>query len=402
MQINELIKSAVRSLLANKKRSFLTMIGIVIGIASVITIMSIGNGVQRKVTESLSANNGGQMKVTISYMSYDDKGAGITPTDIALIESSTIGQTISNLKVSSLDHGVGMATLAIGDDRPSEMPVSAVESVPFADIAYGRNFNAAEIRTGEQVALVEKMFAKESFGRASSAVGGRVRVGNASYRIIGVHEMPGMSLMNGASGASEPVVLPKETYLNTFESSNGMTLTFNIPKGEDPKKYGKAVQKILTRDGEHRANGEYYFAEMSEIVKKISAVLNMMTYFVAAVAAISLFIAGIGVMNMMYISVSERTQEIGIRLAVGATERSVRWQFLIESMILSVVAGVLGLATGFLLGKGVSAFLPYGISAYVDWANIALALGVSTAVGIVFGWLPAQQAAKKNLIDILR
>lgn len=128
--------------------------------------------------------------------------------------------------------------------------------------------------------------------------------------------------------------------------------------------------------------------------------IDTLTYFVSAIAAISLFIAGIGVMNMMYISVSERTQEIGIRLAVGATQRAIMAQFLIEAIILTVIGGVIGFGLGVGIAAIISVFIPY--KAVVSLSSVILALGVSTTVGLVFGILPAKQAANKNLIDILQ
>ena len=130
--------------------------------------------------------------------------------------------------------------------------------------------------------------------------------------------------------------------------------------------------------------------------------MDVLTYFISAIAGISLFIAGIGVMNMMYISVSERTQEIGIRLAVGATQKNILWQFLLESIMLTVGGGITGFMIGWMLSSLISLLIPYHIHAIVTFGNFLLAFGVSTAVGIIFGMLPATQAAKRNLIDILR
>lgn len=150
------------------------------------------------------------------------------------------------------------------------------------------------------------------------------------------------------------------------------------------------------------SEGSYQYSDMEEIMKSITQVFDAITYFVAAVAGISLFIAGIGVMNVMYISVAERTEEIAIRRAFGAKGRDIEIQFLIESIVLCLIGGIIGLIIGILISKLVEAVTPDMVQSVVSLGSILLAVGVSTLIGIVFGWIPARSASKKELIDIIK
>ncbi len=160
------------------------------------------------------------------------------------------------------------------------------------------------------------------------------------------------------------------------------------------------IKDQLNKIGSQHASGSYEFFDTAAMLKGITAVIKGITYFIVAVASISLFIAGIGVMNMMYIAVSERTQEIGIRMAVGASQKQILWQFLIEAVMLTLSGGMIGYLAGLGVAMGISAFLPFKAS--VSLSTFLLAFGTSTVVGLVFGILPAKTASNKNLIDILR
>lgn len=158
----------------------------------------------------------------------------------------------------------------------------------------------------------------------------------------------------------------------------------------------------MKKNATAKDQGEYSFFDLGSMLEQLSKVMDTLTLFISAIAGISLFIAGIGVMNMMYISVSERTQEIGIRLAIGATPSNILLQFLLEAIMLTVSGGLIGFGFGWLFAHAIAKFIPGNITAVVTFNSFLLAFGVSTAVGVIFGILPARQAANKNLIDILR
>ncbi|MEN2451547.1 FtsX-like permease family protein, partial [Bacillus sp. JR_15] len=172
--------------------------------------------------------------------------------------------------------------------------------------------------------------------------------------------------------------------------------------GEDKKEIGKKVEKELNKKGTGVSNGQYSFNDNEEMMKSIGKVLDTITYFVAAVAGISLFIAGIGVMNVMYISVTERTEEIAIRRAFGAKGRDIEIQFLVESVVLCLLGGIIGLILGIIIATVVDIATPDMVKSSVSISSVILAVGVSTLIGVVFGWIPARAASKKELIDIIK
>ena len=180
------------------------------------------------------------------------------------------------------------------------------------------------------------------------------------------------------------------------------TLQLNLQNGVDKKETAKKVTKILNKRGSGLSNGNYSYDDTEEMMKGINKVFDSITYFVAAVASISLFIAGIGVMNVMYISVSERTEEIAIRRAYGAKARDIEIQFLIESVVLCVIGGLIGLLLGIFIASSIDVATPSYIKSVVSISSIIMAVGVSMLIGIIFGWVPARSAAKKELIEIIK
>lgn len=398
MKTIELLKTAWQSLRANPKRSLLTMIGIIIGIAAVITIMALGNGVKQKMVENFKTTEGGEQTTTINFLSDDPQKVGFTQQDILAIEQNFPGQ-VKNAKLEQKDSEI-TATVEFGNSSAQATSLGLTNG-PVKDLKLvaGKELTKAAIVTGRNEALVAKEVAKAQYGDLERALGTPIFINNTSYTIVGIYEKN----MNVEGPALNDVIVPKALYLTTVDTATGSnSLKLTITKGQNASTVSKKVVKYLKKNGSAKDNGQYEYFDAGAILQSISNVFDMLTYFISSIAGISLFIAGIGVMNMMYISVSERTQEIGIRLAIGATPRNIMNQFLLEAIMLTVGGGLLGFLCGWGLASLISNFLPYGIKAAVTINSFLLAFGVSTAVGIIFGILPAKQAANKNLIDILR
>lgn len=397
MKFRETVLTALQSLKMNPKRSFMTIIGIVIGIASVITIMAIGNGVNKMATDQFKTSKSGELKAKIDYYGYDDDAGqkGLSQADVSLIKSSDIGHKISKIELSALSGDTGQTTGIINDESTdlSFTVMRNLDNEP--DMQSGKVFSQNDLDVGQNKILITKSLAKQNFGSAENAIGKSVTLGNYAYTVAGTY--------NENDRYMDNVIIPYEAFQRE-SNDDGAVMILSVKKGENPRKVGQAAEKMLSKQGSSRNSGSYTYEDTDKMIGQISKVLNGLTFFVSAVAGISLFIAGIGVMNMMYISVSERTQEIGIRLAVGATESNIRNQFLIESIVLTVVGGLIGLLSGYLIANMVTKFIPgdMHIKAIISLADVVFALGVSTLVGVIFGWLPAKQAADKNLIDILR
>lgn len=410
MRINELLRTALRSLRANKKRSFLTIIGIMIGIAAVITIMGIGDGITQTMYDKFGNNTKqGQQTTEIYYLPDNENSTvnGFTQQDLANIDNQFGGE----IRRVRIEHEAdNLNTHAEIGDANKNVTVSLLKKPTAAvKLVAGRQLSNNELVTGQPVALVKLSLAKRQYGTAQNAVGTTATVGTTTYQVVGVYkDQAEYSLDGNQNKYGANLLLPFSLYYQGDAVNQGDTIKLTFDHGSDAGRVSKRVAKYLKKSGSAANQGNYQYEDMEKELKQFSSQMSIITKFISFIAAISLFIAGIGVMNMMYISVSERTQEIGIRLAVGATPANIMLQFLIEAVALTVTGGLLGFLGGaglaHLLAPLLSSSIGGGIHihAHITMNAFLLAFGTSAAVGLIFGILPARQAANKNLIDILR
>ena len=393
MQIRELFVSACRSLLSNKRRSVLTMVGIVIGIAAVITILALGDGARLAMMKNLQADTSGKQSTEIQFVSKNDsKVSGFSDDDLNRIREN---DKVTKVNVQSDDHGILSATGNI-NGKNIDSTTYLAQSANQKFLTTGRGISKQDILVGNPVALVSQRIAKKGYETVKNALNAGIDINGTTYTIIGI-------LSNDAvqgSYQNYDVVLPRQVFETNTNNGAANTLKLTFTTGTNVSKETQKIVDQLNSSGSQHNTGDYQFYDMAAMLKGISAVIKGITYFIVAVASISLFIAGIGVMNMMYIAVSERTQEIGIRMAVGASQNQILWQFLIEAVLLTLSGGMIGYLDGLGIAMGISVFLPFKAS--VSLATFILAFGTSTVVGLVFGILPAKTASNKNLIDILR
>ena len=382
MQTIELIKSAIQSLKANKKRSFLTIIGIMIGIAAVIAILGIGDGITKTMYDKFGNNaKQGQQTTEIVY-NPDNVNSTVNGFTHADIGDATKSVTLSLLKE----------------------PTHTVKLIA------GHNFGKRTFELGEANVLMSEKVAKRQYGSAQNALGTTVTINNVTYKVTGVYKTQAQFTDDGNQNSyGVDLLLPKKVYYQGDSAKEGNTLKLTFSQGVNASAISRRVAKYLKNNSSAATQGTYGYLDMEKALKQFSSQMSIITTFISFIAAISLFIAGIGVMNMMYISVSERTQEIGIRLAVGATPFNIMMQFLVEAVILTMTGGLLGFLGGaglaHLLAPLLSSAIGGGgihIHAHISLNAFLLAFGTSAAVGLIFGILPARQAANKNLIDILR
>ncbi|MCT0948002.1 FtsX-like permease family protein [Weissella confusa] len=393
-----IIKSSWQSLISNKRRSILTMLGIIIGIASVITILSIGNGVNKQMARFVSADKSGMIKETIYYTQDDYYSNGLDQSDVNTIKNSPYADKIANIKLKRLENDSTTFDGYVGSQKVSNLNAKVVKGSGDVELVAGRKLTKADNELAQRNVTIENDFAKKNYGSAHAAVNQAIELGGLSYTVVGVVKMGADSSMEMPA----QVWLPYNTFLGTQTASYPM-VQLTIATKDKPGKVAQKVTEYLQKNGSEASSGKYQFEDEGATMASLQKYVSVIALFVSAVAGISLFIAGIGVMNMMYISVSERTQEIGIRLAVGATERHVLLQFLIEAVMLTLSGGVIGLALGAGLGKLITVVMDNpNITAVVTMNNVLMVFGVTTAIGIIFGWLPARQASRKNLIEILR
>lgn len=411
MQTLELLKTATQSLRANKKRSFLTIIGIMIGIAAVITILGIGDGITKTMYDTFGNNaKQGEQTTEIDYLpdNVNSTIPGFTQSDLTNIRVQ-FGGEIKRVRIehdsdnltARADLGAVTKSLSLSLlKRPSHQ----------VKMIAGRNLTSSDLQSGQPVALLSSKTAKKQYGSAQHAVGTTVTVGSTTYRVKGVFHQQGEYTADGDQNPEGvDLLLPRALYYQGATAKQGNTLKLTFSQGVNASRISQRVNKYLKKNGSAASQGDYQYQDMEKALKQFSSQMKVITSFISLIAAISLFIAGIGVMNMMYISVSERTQEIGIRLAVGATPTSIMLQFLIEAIILTLTGGLLGFLAGAGLAHLLAPLLSHAIAsggihihAHITLASFLLAFGTSAGVGLIFGILPARQAANKNLIDILR
>ncbi len=405
MKFSVLVKSAIQSLKGNARRTILTMLGIIIGIASVITIISLGKGFQKQTIDSLT--EGSEDKVSVNFYfipsNPDDNQQinGFSDQDIFAINAieGVYLTEIPEPENSQTDY----ATTITIKGQP-EMERLSVVDTPGDTIVIGEPIAQVDIDAYKKVAIISEELAEKLYGTPEKAIGKGATLSGETFYIKGIKANPNNNFSFNLSvdfTIEQPIEVPKTTYHRYFKTEEPQqSLLVYIEPGYDTKKVSKDVQNFLDKEGSERKRGSYSYFDMSDMLEGIGKVLNGITYFISSIAGISLFIAGVGVMNMMYISVSERTKEIGIRRAMGATKRSIQIQFLSEGIIITSIGGIIGYLLGIGLAKLIAGFLPF--DSYIDLFSIGLSMGISIFIGIVFSVFPAKAAAKKDVIDILR
>ncbi|MCG6137943.1 MAG: ABC transporter permease [Nostoc sp. LLA-1] len=403
MNFLESVQMAGKTLLSNKLRSALTMLGIVIGNASVIAMIGIGEGGQKFVTqelESLGPNvlfviPGNRATQQISFdlpktLVYEDAQAiaNQVPTVASVTAELNSRQVVTYRNRNTNVNIIGTT--------PSFLNVRDFET------ATGRFFTEVDMRRSNQVVVLGADLAERLFG-SSNPVGEQLRIRNASFQVIGVLESKGSNL---GVNYDEAALIPLITMANRIvgrTSPFGLELTYIVASAVDAESVDAAQFQItnLLRL-RHKITGEDDFTinTQKDALQTVGQITGALTIMLAAIAGISLFVGGIGIMNIMLVSVTERTQEIGLRKAIGATEQDILLQFMIEAVIVSAAGGLIGTGIGVSGILFVAAFTP--LEAGISTAAIATAVGVSGGIGLFFGVVPARRAAKLDPIVALR
>lgn len=395
----ELVKTAWQSLKTNPKRSLLTMVGIVIGVGAVITIMSLGDGIKNKMLSQFNFTADGNTTARIDFYQNDGVSMGkqgFSDVDINLIKKN-FAKDVQKVKIDHSDMGSEINLYGYLGNRSKLFSVGLVKgnSIKY-DVVNGQNITNKDNIDGRPVALISKSLAKKDYGNSQNIIGTSIEISNQTYEVVGTFDHRQGDFLDSAVN----VILPKSVFTSSEGAQKGDSLRIIFKKNSDVQAVAKGIIAFLKKNGQSRDDGSYTYIDIGKQLRKIKMTFNALTYVISAIAGISLFIAGIGVMNMMYISVSERTQEIGIRLAVGANPGSIMRQFLLEALMLTLSGGLIGFLFGWRLVDLISRLFP--IKAVVTLELLLLAVGISSAIGIIFGILPARQAARKNLIDTLR
>lgn len=391
MNLLESIRVALEGIMVSKLRSFLTTLGIVIGIAAVIAVVAIGQGGRAVLMSEMEKIGTNIFAIYVDWRSNKQiTGREFDLSDVAMIKDKVPGVT-----------RLSPHSQIMGDIRgPKDKKYARITGVT-SDYPYIRNFNMKQGRffteeddSGKRrVAVIDEDLAGQVFGRAE-ALGSKINLGNTPFLVVGV-----VAKEESALGFSEnpSVYIPIQVWQVMF-NDQVQTLEGSAVSKEKVEEAMNQAVKLLER--RHREPGKYASFSMEQEMQAANKITGIMTLIIGAIAGISLFVGGIGVMNIMLVSVTERTREIGIRMALGARRRDILVQFLIEAVMLCLLGGVIGMA----LGIG-GAYLIAKIAKWpplVSWWTALLAFAFSAAIGVVFGILPANKAARLNPIEALR
>jgi putative ABC transport system permease protein len=403
MSVLGIIRIAFKSLTRNKTRTFLTMLGVIIGVAAVITMIAIGQGAKKVVDEQISTMGTNVIMVMSNFTNTQStarQSAGSGNT----LEESDVEAILDNvdgvLYASPVYNTFGQLKYDSNNWRGRIMGVD-VDYFRIRDLMVesGDFFYGSEVENGEKVCVLGSTVADNLFAGADP-VGKIIRIRNIPFTVKGVLKSKGQSSMG--SDQDDVVVAPYTTTVTRLIGARWRFLTIVVSaesKDRIPMVQEDIKQVLL---GRHRGTSEadFMISSQTDIAEAASTVSNTMTILLASIAGISLLVGGIGIMNIMLVSVTERIKEIGIRMAVGAGKRDVLLQFIIEAITISIAGGIVGI----LLGIGSTGLL----AKYMKWSvqitswSIMLSVGFSGAIGIFFGWYPARKAANLNLIDALR
>jgi putative ABC transport system permease protein len=401
---------ATGALSANKMRSSLTMLGIVIGVAAVIALLSIGQGVQKTVTEQIQSAGSnllmvlpGEITETGGFefspsLTYEDAQAIGDPMNVP--DVATVAPTMEGSTSVSYD-GEDLTTYTAG-------VVSEHDIVRNLEVVLGRFLTTEDMDRRARVAVLGSNVAEDLFGENGYPLDQTIRINRIPFKVVGVLAEKGAGMMGSEDGYIYVPITTAQSrlYPQQRDLSGDFMVTMIYAQAVSDQSMDAAseqINELLRRRHSisFQDDDDFSVISQADLVAIMAEVTSILTLFLGAIAAISLLVGGIGIMNIMLVSVTERTREIGIRKAVGAKRRDILLQFLVESMVLSLLGGGVGIALGFLLAQGVSQ-LSEDLATVVSMQSIVLATTFSLVVGVVFGLYPALRAARLNPIDALR
>ncbi|HNR42470.1 MAG TPA: ABC transporter permease [Bacteroidales bacterium] len=404
MDLSNLFKIAVRALVRNKMRAVLTMLGIIIGVGSVIAMLAIGQGSKQKIRDEMSSMGTNMIMIMPNYMRRGGVSLGAS-SSMALKYSDVAAIRNEAAAVAAVSPEVRSNNQVIFGNQNTQTTIYGVSEEYLAirklEISSGRIFTQAETRSMAKVCLLGRTVIENLFGKDSDPVGMTIRIKNLPFEVIGVLKGKGENGMG--MDQDDLIIAPYTTVQRRLAAIDYINGIYASATSEAKSAVAIAeVEEILRRNHKLRESEEDDFRIMSqsELIETFSSISDVMTYLLGAIAGISLLVGGIGIMNIMFVSVTERTREIGLRMSIGGRGRDILRQFLVESMLLSIMGGTLGVIFGYIVAKVAGSVM--NNPAIVTSHSVILAFAVCFAIGVFFGWYPAKKAAGLNPIEALR
>ncbi len=401
MLLNALL-IAIKEIRRNILRSILTILGIVIGVASVIAMVMIGDGTTANVTANIEKLGSNMLNVRVGQEKRGAPRDDNSAKPFKIEDITAIKNEVANLKGVTAENS-SMANVVFGNKSNSSLIVGTTNDyfiIKDWEVEQGRIFEEGELSSGKSVCILGTTVVKNLFGD-ENPIGATIRIKNFPCSVIGVLASKGASSFG--RDQDEVVITPLKMYQRKIQGNLDVSTIIVSVMEEKYIEDAKAQIISLMQDRRAVKVGEadnFHIRDMKDILNTMTSTTKMLTYLLGSIAAISLLVGGIGIMNIMLVSVTERTREIGIRLAIGAMQSEVLLQFLIEAIVLSTWGGIIGIFLGLGVGYGVVQIfeLPYIINTQI----ILISFIFSTLIGVVFGDFPARKAARLNPIDALR
>jgi putative ABC transport system permease protein len=404
MSYRNLLIIAIRALVRNRLRAILTMLGIIIGVASVIAMLAIGEGSKQKMRNEMSKMGTNLLMVMPNFQRRGGVSLGAS-TSMALKYSDVVALRNEATAIAAVSPEIRASGQVICGNQNTQTTVYGVSEeylgIKKLVLKSGRVFNANETKSMAKVCILGQTVIENLFGAGADPIGLSIRIKNLPFTIIGTLEDKGES---GMGQDQDDLILAPYTTVQrrvaAIDYINGIVVSATTEGKSDEAQ--AQIEDILRRTHKLKDTDENNFRIMSqtELMTTVSSITDIMTILLGAIASISLLVGGIGIMNIMFVSVTERTREIGLRMSIGGRGKDIMKQFLVESMLLSIIGGALGVIFGYLLAQLGGSLM--STPAIVKSKSVLLAFIVCFAIGVFFGWYPARKASNLNPIDALR
>jgi len=393
---------ALRGLRRNIMRSFLTILGIIIGVTAVITMVTLGNGATAKVRQQIQGLGTNLLQLRAGQDTHGPGGVRASATPFSLDNATAIEREVTGIE--AIAPISGLSTQAIAGNRNWSTIITGSTNGFLAardwPVTKGRPFTPGELRAGKAVCILGHTVAEELF-TDEDPLGATIRLEKLAFRVIGVMASKGDSTFG--SDQDDFILIPIRTLQRRIAGNSDVSRFYiSVLNGYSIERV-KTDVTLLMRERRHirpSEDDDFYIRDMREIAGILSGTTQVLTSLLGAIAAVSLLVGGIGIMNIMLVAVTERTREIGTRLAIGALAREVLLQFLVEAVVLSSLGGIIGIVFAIAVSAGLAKFLL--VPLVIDPGIILLAFIFSAAIGIFFGYFPARNAARLDPIEALR